>query len=124
MNDALKTLDNILQGAAIVPQSLPRSSRYFGLPTRTLTGADGRAVVYLGRRFIPAPETLAPLGQHTVVQGDRLDLIAAQQLGDPEQYWRLCDANNVLRPDELVETVGRRLVVALPAGVPPGTRSL
>jgi hypothetical protein len=124
MNDALKTLDGILQGAAILPQPFPRSSRYFGLSTRTMTVSGGRVVVYLGRRFVPPPETLAPLAQHTVVQGDRLDTIASQQVGDAEQYWRLCDANNALRPDELLEPLGRRLVIPLPAGIPRGTRSL
>ncbi len=53
-----------------------------------------------------------------VAQGDRLDNIAAKYLGDPEQYWRICDANGAMRPDELIETIGRQLRITLPEGVP------
>ena len=28
------------------------------------------------------------------MQGERLDNVAAQYLGDPTLFWRLCDANN------------------------------
>jgi hypothetical protein len=124
MSTPQSALDAIMQAASIAHQAVAPNSRYFGLATLTLRGADGHAVAYLSRRFLPQPGDLAPLGQHTVVQGDRLDNIAAHLLGDPELYWRLCDANNAMRPDELVETLGRQLVVSLPPGVPPGTRKL
>ena len=42
--------------------------------------------------------------------------IAAKYLGDPEQFWRICDANGAVRPDEL-EMVGRRLRITLPEGL-------
>ena len=41
-----------------------------------------------------------------MVQGDRLDNITAKYLGDPEQFWRMCDANGAMRPEELTETIG------------------
>jgi hypothetical protein len=66
----------------------------------------------------PKPRSLAQAGLVVVAQGDRLDNLAARYLGDPEQYWRLCDANRALRPDELIETVGRQLRITLPQGVP------
>jgi hypothetical protein len=53
-----------------------------------------------------------------VTQGDRLDNIAAKYLGDPEQFWRLCDANGAMRPDALTETIGRWLRITLPEGIP------
>jgi hypothetical protein len=53
-----------------------------------------------------------------VFQGDRLDNIAALYLGDPEQFWRICDANAAMRPNELTETIGRRLRITLPEGIP------
>ena len=53
---------------------------------------------------------------HLVLDGDRLDLIAHRYLGDPELFWRICDANRALRPDELTAEPGRRL--AIPLGVP------
>ena len=60
----------------------------------------------------------ALLQEHVVTQGERLDNIAAQYLGDPEAYWRLCDANNAMRPEELTETIGRQLRITLPQGIP------
>jgi hypothetical protein len=120
-SDALKTLDALLQSSAAVPQLFPPNSRYYGLDTRTLTLADGRIVRYLARRFAPAPERFALLKEHVVAQGDRLDNLSARYFGDAEQYWRLCDANNAIRPDELIETIGRRLRVTLPEGIPPGS---
>lgn len=96
----------------------PSTSRYALTPTGTFVRADGTPVTYLKRRFVPAPENFALLQWHTVLQGERLDNIAAQYLGDPEQFWRLCDANRVLRPDELTETIGRRLRITLPEGIP------
>ena len=33
-------------------------------------------------------------------QVDRLDVMAAQYLGDPELFWRICDANGAMRPEE------------------------
>jgi nucleoid-associated protein YgaU len=53
----------------------------------------------------------------TVNQGDRLDLIAARALGDPELFWRICDANNAMDPLELTAEPGRRLRVAIPQSV-------
>jgi hypothetical protein len=97
------------------------NSRYHGIDTVTLVTAEGKTIVYLERRFVPSPDRFALLTEHAVVQGDRLDNLAARYLGDPEQFWRLCDANNALRPDELIETVGRRLRITLPEGIPgPG----
>ena len=46
-----------------------------------------------------------------------LDLIVeitARTLGDPEQYWRVCDANDAMNPAELTVRPGRTLRVPLP----------
>lgn len=99
------------------------NSRYYGVPTVTLETQDGRQVVYLRRRFVPPPENFALLLEHAVTEGERLDNITAQYLGDPEQFWRLCDANGAIRPDELVETVGRRIRITLPEGIPGTTNA-
>lgn len=97
---------------------LPPTSRYFAVGTATRVTRDGEEILYLRRRFAPHPEQLAPLGEHVVALGDRLDNVAAEHLADPEQFWRIADANRALRPEELVEHVGRRLRITLPDGVP------
>lgn len=96
----------------------PINSRYQDIEKIELTAADGRKIPYLRRRFVPPPERFEVLEEHTVTEGDRLDNISARRLGDPELYWRICDANNVLRPEELTETIGRKLNITLPEGIP------
>lgn len=96
----------------------PPSSRYALTPTGTFVRADGTPVTCLKRRFVPPPERFAALHEHVVAQGERLDNIAAQYTGDPEQFWRLCDANRALRPETLTDTIGRRLRITLPEGIP------
>lgn len=94
------------------------NSRYAPIPvaSTTVPGPDGepRAVRYVRRRFLPPPEAQAAVVEHTVVQGDRLDNVTARYLGDPTQFWRVCDANGALRPEELTEEPGRRILIALP----------
>ncbi len=113
--------------------SFPSNSRYRGIETATLElpegqaarggTIEGRTVVYLKRRFVPEAEQFQEIQEHTVTQGDRLDNLAAKYLGDPEQFWRICDANNALRPDELTEEIGRTLRITLPAGIAAPTQS-
>jgi hypothetical protein len=81
----------------------------------TITDPDGQArtIVYKRRRFIPSAAGTTTLVEHAVAQGDRLDTITARYLGDPTQFWRICDANDTLRPDELEEP-GRTVRIALP----------
>jgi len=98
--------------------SFPQNSRYYTTETATLTTKDGRMIVYLKRRFVPPPERFALLEEHVVTAGERLDNITAQHLGDPEQFWRICDANAAMRPEELTEETGRRLRITLPEGIP------
>jgi hypothetical protein len=96
----------------------PPGSRYNDVEVAQLTLPDGRTVAYLRRRFVPAPESFALLSEHSVRAGERLDQIAATYLGDPEQFWRIADANGAVAPEELTDEPGRRLRITLPAGVP------
>jgi hypothetical protein len=96
----------------------PINSRYYGIATATLETQDGLQIVYLRRRFVPAPERFDLLIEHSVSEGERLDNITALYLADPEQFWRLCDANGVIRPEELTERIGRRIRITLPEGIP------
>ncbi|GAC1424596.1 MAG: hypothetical protein NVSMB5_18680 [Candidatus Velthaea sp.] len=99
------------------------NSRYQTTPTTTTRDATGLEIVYLQRRFVPQPSAFGLLRSHVVVASERsrLDNIAASELGDPELFWRLCDANGALDPDELTLQPGRRLRITLPAGIPAMT---
>jgi len=89
-------------------------SRYYFLETATRVMPDNRSVAYVRRRFLPATDTMPTLVEITVTQGDRLDLVTARTLGDSEQFWHICDANNAMNPIELMAEPGRRLRIGLP----------
>jgi len=108
----------IFQLTGLQASPFAQNSRYVGIDTGTLTNASGQTLAYLRRRFVPPATAFAAIGQHTVGQGERLDNMAWEFLGDPELYWRLCDANGAMRPEELEQT-GRVLTITLPQGVPP-----
>lgn len=116
MSDPLQAL---MQTTPLTAQVFAPNSRYAGIATATMERADGTTLIYVRRRFCPDPEGLALLVEHAVMQGERLDGITAQYMGDPELFWRVCDANNVIRPKEL-EEVGRRVRITLPEGIGGG----
>jgi hypothetical protein len=96
----------------------PPTSRYYGITTGTFILASGDAVTYLLRRFIPPPDRFDAIETHVVSQGERLDSVTALFLNDPLQFWRICDGNRAMRPDELTEVISRRLRITLPEGIP------
>ena len=114
MSDPLQAL---LAGPA-KPALFPPNSRYSGLDPGTVTTATGQTIVYVRRRFVPPPERFALVQEHVVVEGDRLDNLAAKYVGDPERFWQLADANAALRPEELTEKLGYRVRITLPEGIP------
>jgi len=97
---------------------LEPNSRYYktGTAQVTVVGQDGesREITFLQRRMIPSRAGTTTLVEHTVKQGERLDNITARYLGDPTQFWRVCDANEVLAPDELTAIPGRVIAIAMP----------
>ena len=119
-NDPSAALQALLGGAGLKASLFPPNSRYAGLDVATLQRPDGTTLVYVRRRFISPPERFALLQEHVVVEGERLDNLAARYVGNPEQFWRLCDANAVLTPEEL-ETPGRVVRITLPDGMPGAT---
>lgn len=90
------------------------TSRYYALETAISTTTDGRVIAYKRRRFLPHAEWSQLLVEITVNDGDRLDLITAKTLGEPEQFWRVCDANNAMNPFDLTAEPGRTLRVPVP----------
>ncbi len=97
------------------------TSRYHGIETATLQVGENRVVPYVRRRFLPQPEQLALVQEHVVTDGERLDNVTARYLNDPEQFWRVADANRAMQPEELTATPGRRIRITLPQGVPGST---
>jgi len=93
------------------------NSRYYGIDTATLEQPGKPPVAYLLRRFLPSSASFQTIQQHTVTEGERLDNLSAQFLGDATLFWRLADANNAMRAEELTETVGRTIAITLPAGI-------
>lgn len=94
----------------------PPASRYFGIEVAERVNENGDRIPYLRRRIVPPSHHFELIEEHRVKQGERLDLIAAQRIGDPEMYWLICDANDAIRPEELIETVGRTLRITMPGG--------
>ena len=90
------------------------TSRYYRVKTAEYTTPDGRIIAYKRRRFLPQGEAMPLLVEVSVAQGDRLDLIAARTLGDPQVFWRICDANNAMDPLELTAEPGRIIRVPVP----------
>lgn len=99
------------------------TSRYYGFTVETLTRADGEKVAYLQRRIIPQPDIYTNIINYTLVEGDRLDNLAAKYLGDPLLYWMICDANGAIDPDQLTAEVGSQIKIPIAASVPAGARN-
>src|SRR6185369_412514 len=117
MTDPNQALQDLLSPVALRTTLFPPSSRYYGIDTATLETSDGTTLIYLRRRFVPSPERFALIREHVVTEGERLDNITARYLGDPELFWRICDANRAMRPEELTEAIGRRLRITWPEGL-------
>ena len=108
----------ILAQTALKRTLFAATSRYFGVDTATIERPGRPPIVYLRRRFLPTSSRFQTIQEHTVIQGERLDAITAESLADATLFWRLCDANAAMRPDELTETVGRAIRITLPEGLP------
>lgn len=92
------------------------TSRYYLIETATYTSPDGQSIPFKRRRFVPDGQGMPLLVEVTVTDSDldRLDLITNRALGDPEQFWRICDANNTMNPTELTAQSGLTLRVPVP----------
>ncbi len=111
-------IQELLSAAGLDSTTFEPTSRYYAKPLSVTKTSHGESVVHVKRRFVPAAENFAFLQYHFVEQGDRLDNIAQTYLADPQQFWKICDANGVDRPDELTEEVGSKIRITLPEGVP------
>jgi hypothetical protein len=95
-----------------------QTSRYYGQPILKLKLKDGTEIAYVSRRFLPGGNEFDLLLLHRVTEGERLDTVTAKYLDDPEQFWRVCDANEVMSPFELTDPIGQEIRITLPQGIP------
>jgi hypothetical protein len=114
----MNPLNGIVNPSELRATLFPQTSRYHGVEILKHKTPDGREVAYLARRIVPQQSRFETLREHAVSEGDRPDNLAAHYLGDPEQFWRLADANNDLNPFELTAEINRRIRITLPEGVP------
>ncbi|WP_209425149.1 hypothetical protein [Pararhodobacter sp. SW119] len=77
------------------------NSRYANVPTDTVTTRDGPEVTALRLRPLP-PTTGRP---QTVIEGDRLDVLAERHFGDGTRFWHIADANTELVANDLLARV-------------------
>jgi hypothetical protein len=93
--------------------SFDPASRYATVPVAQRSLPDGRVVSYVTQRFLPPAGTASNLTEVNAAVGERLDQLAARTIGDPGQYWRICDANEVLNPAAVDLGPGRLLLIPL-----------
>lgn len=91
-------------------------SRYADLPDRVYVDAEGNQVRYRAARVVPRGRDLPTLAEVPVAPGERLDLLASRTLGRETHFWRLLDAADAVRPDELDLAPGTPVTVPSPQG--------
>lgn len=87
-----------------------KGSRYETIQEHEWTDDKGRILCYKKVRFIPETEAQVT---HLLSQGERLDHLAYRYYHDPERFWRICDANQAMWPDDLVAEAGKRVLIPL-----------
>ncbi|HEY1166164.1 MAG TPA: hypothetical protein VGE90_13380 [Chitinophaga sp.] len=107
-------LQNLLQAGNLPVNNFSVTSRYYRTGNTTIDEPNGRKIIYLRRRMVPSPDRFVLLQEYVVREGDRLDNIAATQIGNPEQFWQIADANTAIKPEELTDEIGVRLRITQP----------
>lgn len=85
------------------------NSRYANDQLVLVEGSDGKQ-----RTTIILPEPTSnqfTYTTHVVTAIDRLDLLATTYLGDPSQWWKICDLNPDITIDWTVMPVGKTIRV-------------
>ncbi len=85
-----------------------KQSRYAIVRDAEWVDGKGRNIAYKRIRFIPpAP----PRRGHIITEGERLDHISYFYYKDARRFWRICDANAVMFPDDLAGDFGRKIKI-------------
>ena len=82
-----------------------KGSRYADVEDREIT-VNGETIRYKRIRIIQDTSAHA---RHRVRSGERLDHIAHTFYMDSERFWRICDANCAMWPDDLVIEADRSI---------------
>lgn len=90
-----------------------RGSRYEPVKDAEIETGDGRLIRYKRMRFIP---DVSGNLSYKVKEGERPDLVSFNAIGDPEHFWRLCDANKTQRPSTLTDIAGKQILIPGPDG--------
>lgn len=90
-----------------------KGSRYERVKVLELSDENGRSLRYKKTRFIP--QTTAQL-IHITTAGERLDHIAYKYFRDAERFWRICDANGTMWPDDLTAEANETILIPPSSG--------
>ena len=102
----------LIDAGAIPSTPFDQQSRYNGVEIAVFERFAGDpGVAYVRRRFIPSPKGRASAAVHRVSSQERPDLLGATYFGDALLYWQIADANAVVDPNELTDTLGRRILI-------------
>ena len=80
--------------------SFDPKSRYAKTTTYVVTDHRGRPVTVVA---VPPRPAQRIAGVHLLRQGQRVDHLALQYLGDPAGYWRIAEANDAMQAEWLTE---------------------
>jgi hypothetical protein len=83
------------------------NSRYARVAQDTVTTKGGRSVTAIRLRSL-TPTAGDPC---TVLERDRLDLLAHDRYADDTRFWHIADANSELDARELTRTAGAVIIV-------------
>lgn len=90
-----------------------KGSRYERIGEVEMELEGGRLVRYKRPRIVPR---VPARRTHVVRDDDRLDLLAWTRYRDPERFWLICDAGDVLWPPDLLAEPGESI------GIPEAER--
>jgi hypothetical protein len=111
----------LIDAGAIPTSPFGPSSRYANVAVARYTFPDDGSgedttVAYVLRRFVPQRREIPLATYHALHAGDRVDVLAANYLGDVELHWRIADANLATDMLALTATPGQRIAIPLPPG--------
>jgi len=87
-----------------------KGSRYENVDESELTDENDRVIRYKKTRFAPASTARF---RHLVTEGERLDHMAHRYFRDAERFWRICDTNTAMWPDDLLAAAGEWILIPL-----------